>query len=305
MKVRLIGAGAVGAPLALQLRDRCDLALIAEGERLGRLRKGIVINGKTELFEVEGPGEASAADLLIIAVKNFSLEDALPLVDRFVGDSTVILPLLNGIDAEDELCARYGEEKVLSAFMTDLSSSHEGDAVVCFRKGTVFLGERSNVLSQRLSAITRLFDEAGVRWEIPLDMKRRKWWKLMVNSCFSTLSAVLSANYDGISRNGYLKRCARLVAREVVDVANSEGVPLDQDDVESMIERFSLLTGKGKTSMLEDTEQGLETENEWLLGAVIRRAKKHGMKLPYSEFLYLLLEARRKVTIEDRRIDDI
>ena len=296
MKVRIIGAGAVGAVVGWKLYKHADLAFIVDEERKERYSGGLAVNGEVIDFRFLTPSEADTADLLIFAVKNFSLEDAADEASPFVGENTVILSLLNGIEAEEKLSERFGAEKVLYGFITDLSSVHDGTETTCFSGGgNIVFSEKDNTRSVRVEEIATLFDEAGQRYTIPENIMHEKWWKFMLNTCFNTLSAILIADYAAISSNSDFIRAVRLEAREVQTVAKKEGVIITQDDIEEMIRRVTALQDHGKTSMLQDVLSHRETENRYFAGAVSRLGKKHSVETPISDFLSILLEAKRRV----------
>lgn len=296
MKVRIIGAGAVGAVVGWKLYKYVDLAFIVDEERKERYSGGLAVNGEVIDFRFLTPAEADTADLLIFAVKNFSLEDAADEASPFVGENTVILSLLNGIEAEEKLSERFGAEKVLYGFITDLSSVHDGTETTCFSGGgNIVFSEKDNTRSARVEEIAALFDEAGQRYTIPENIMHEKWWKFMLNTCFNTLSAILFADYAAISSNSDFIRAVRLEAREVQTVAKKEGVIITQDDIEEMIRRVTALQDHGKTSMLQDVLSHRETENRYFAGAVSRLGKKHSVETPISDFLSILLEAKRRV----------
>lgn len=296
MKVRIIGAGAVGAVVGWKLYKHADLAFIVDEERKERYSGGLAVNGEVIDFRFLTPSEADTADFLIFAVKNFSLEDAADEASPFVGENTVILSLLNGIEAEEKLSERFGAEKVLYGFITDLSSVHDGTETTCFSGGgNIVFSEKDNTRSARVEEIAALFDEAGQRYTIPENIMHEKWWKFMLNTCFNTLSAILIADYAAISSNSDFIRAVRLEAREVQTVAKKEGVIITQDDIEEMIRRVTALQDHGKTSMLQDVLSHRETENRYFAGAVSRLGKKHSVETPISDFLSILLEAKRRV----------
>ena len=294
MNVRIIGAGAVGSVVAWKLYRHADMAFIVDEERSRRYADGLIVNGERIRFSLLTPSQADRADLLIFAVKNFQLDNAMDEAAPFIGDSTVILPLLNGIEAEAVLSERFGAEKVLYGFITDLSSTHSGVETICFSKGgNIIFGERNNVVSERVRDITRLFDEAGQKYSVPDDILHEKWWKFMLNTCFNTISAILEADYAAISSNGPFIRAVRLIAREVQRVGAAEGVTISQEDIEEMIRRVTALRDHGKTSMLQDVLAGRETENRYFAGAVSRLGKLHSIPTPLSDFMAIMLEAKR------------
>ena len=295
MKVRIIGAGAVGAVVADKLVRVTDTAFIVDEDRKERYKEGLLINGERVAFNLILPSAADKADLLIFAVKNMQLEDAIEEARPFVYENTVVMSLLNGIEAEEKLEEAYGKEKVLYAFITDLSSVHNGIETTCFSGGgTIVYGEKDNTRTKRVMDIAALFDKAGQRYVIPDDILHEKWWKFMLNTCFNTLSAILEADYAAISENTDFIRAVRVIAREVQNVAKAEGIELKQEDTEEIIKRVTSLRDHGKTSMLQDVLAGRETENRYFAGAVSRLGRKHSIPTPISDFIAILLEAKRK-----------
>src|SRR5690606_41117330 len=67
--------------------------------------------------------KAPAADLIIVAVKEYQLAAALLLIEPFVGPDTFFLSLLNGISSEVAIGKAYGAERV-DRKSTRLNSSH-------------------------------------------------------------------------------------------------------------------------------------------------------------------------------------
>lgn len=297
MVVRIVGLGSVGMSVSDRLKEHSDFKAIVDGDRRERyLRDGLFYNGKKiDIPLITPETDDEKADLIIIATKNFDLDAALEEAKPFVKDDTVFLSLLNGIEAEDRIMTVFGEDKVLCSFIRSLSANHDGNSTYCFSPGTIVFGEKDNSLSDRVLKIKELFDISGQPYVIPSDILHEKWWKFMLNTAFNTLSAILDANYYQICDNEELFRASRMVMREVVEVAKSEGVILTQRDIESVIETMRGLKDQGKTSMLQDVIANRDTENRYFAGSISRLGKKHSIPTPYSDFIYLLLEAKRNV----------
>lgn len=296
MKTFIIGAGAVGLTVASALEKIGEVNIICDGERAERYSKGLFFNGQKMGVRLSSPTSGDKADLLIVAVKNFQLSDAIEDIRGYVKEDTVILPLLNGIDAERILSDAFGEDKVLYGFITDLSANHEGNTTICFSNGgTIVFGEKDNQFSPRVENICHLFDEAGLRYLVPENILHEKWWKFCLNVCFNTLTAILGADYSQVHDNREIIRAFRLMAKEVQQVAEKEGVNLCQEDIEEILRRFTRLDDHGKTSMLQDVEAGRNTENQFFTGTISRLGHYHEIRTPYCDFAGILLEAKRHV----------
>ena len=85
-RVAVIGAGAMGAFFATKFFDAEEFSasLVAKGHRYDRLKShGLVVNGKAYSIPVIHPDEANLpADLIIVALKNHHLPDAVPAIER-------------------------------------------------------------------------------------------------------------------------------------------------------------------------------------------------------------------------------
>lgn len=294
MKVRLVGAGAVGAVVGYRLAGVCDFGLIVDAGRYERYQANpLKVNGDDPRFLLYRPSEAEEVDLVIFATKNFQLSDAMEEAAPFIGDHTVILSLLNGIESEKRLEERFGEGKCLYGFITNLSSNHNGSEITCFSQegGRIVLGERDNTRSSRLYQVTSLFERAGITFVVPEDILHEQWWKFMLNCCFNSLSAILLTTYSQMYDNAALMRAVRMLASEVLLVSRSEGVVLGQDDIEHMITLMTGLNDEGKTSMLQDMEAHRQTENRYFCGSVVALGNAHDIPTPIADFVYQLVEA--------------
>ena len=102
--VAVLGAGAVGSYVIWGLSEKKDISLsvIAKGERAERLKaEGCLINGKTYHPEVLTPEEAKGVDLLVVSLKYGALAGALDDIREAVGENTIVMSLMNGVDSEE------------------------------------------------------------------------------------------------------------------------------------------------------------------------------------------------------------
>ena len=294
--VVIVGAGAVGASLAAQLVD-CDANRVffaAGGERLARLQEApLYVNG--ELLDVGVLPIDSAAvdvDLLILTVKAPQLAGALVEIERLVGEGTTILSLLNGIESEAEIAAVYGWKRTLYGFVVGIDATRSGRQVRALSRGRFVFGQEKNkVVSKRAAGVGKIFERAGVAYDIPADMMRQLWWKFMVNVGINPLSAILRAPY-GVFQDCD-EACALMEAsmEEVLPLARAEGVKLDHDDVASWQMTLMGLDPTGKTSMLQDVEARRETEVDIFCGAVSRLGRKHGIATPLNDTMGQMIRA--------------
>lgn len=291
----LIGAGAVGAVYASKFytMDKNCISLVAKGERYGRLReKGLFVNKRHYLLNVIRPEENTPpSDLIIVAVKHHHLEEAIRDISNRVGDDTLILSAMNGIESEEQISAAYGREKVLLAVAVGIDAVRQENRITFSQQGKLFFGEARNPnLTERVKGVQYLLDQAGISYEIPNDMIRILWWKFMINVGLNQVSAILGAPYSVFQRSQVAKELIESAMMEVITVAKPAGVNLSEEDIQDFYSFLPSLSLDGKTSMLQDVEAKRKTEVEMFAGKVIELGKKYGIPTPVNQILYKLIK---------------
>jgi len=301
--VAILGAGAVGAYFARSFFDASDFStvLIAKGERFERLTEnGIVINGKPYKFPVLDPEKASSpVDLIIVALKHHHLEDALKGLDKLIGDSTIILSVMNGLDSENYIGSLYGMDKVLYGISLAIDSVREGNQVNYISPGTHYFGEMTNAeFTPRVLRVKDAFERAGIAYKIPLDMIRFMWWKFMINVGVNQASAVMRAPYAVMQGSQSAQALMEALMREVIALAEAVGVDLTSHDIEEWYPALNSLSPQGKTSMLQDMEAGRKTEGDIFGGKVVELGQLHGIATPVNQTIVQIIDVLEQGAIQ-------
>jgi len=293
--ISVVGAGAMGAFYASKFADMegVTASLHAGGDRYKRLKEaGITVNGIRYELPVITPDDATApADVIIVAVKNQHLGDAIGEMNNIVGENTAIISVMNGIDSEEQIGAVHGIEKMLYAVAVGIDAVRERDAVTYTTQGTLYFGEADNrVLSDRVRAIQALLDRAGIVYETPEDMIRILWWKFMINVGINQTSAVLRAPYGVFQSLQEARELMDAAMREVTAVAARADIHINDDDVENWYSFLAQLSPEGKTSMFQDVEARRKTEVEMFAGKMIELGKRYGVPTPVNHTLFRIIK---------------
>ncbi len=298
-RISIIGAGAMGAAYAsmfYEMDPHC-ISFIANGERAAHLKaEGLTVNGRTYFLPViRREDKVPPSDLVMVAVKNHHLPEALHDMKTVVGESTLFLSVMNGIESEEQIGAVYGAEKVLYAVAVGIDAMREGNTVSYSRKGKLYFGEASNLsLTPRVRALHSLFERAGIASQIPEDMIRTLWWKFMINVGINQASAVLRAPYGIFQSLAEARELMESAMLEVISVAKHAGVNLIERDIEDWHGFLSTLAPTGKTSMLQDIEAHRKMELEIFAGKVISLGKHHNIPTPVNETLFRILRVEEQ-----------
>lgn len=297
-QVAVIGAGAMGAMYAAHFAAAgFDVALVARGERADRLRAGLTVNGQpllVEVIDVDQPGPHPIADLMIFAVKDRHLPQALSEAAPLVGPETIMLSVINGLDSEEQIAARFGDERVLLCVALGMDAERAGHEIRYRQAGRLVFGEATNPdpPSEQVRRVQQALDRAELAWQTPADMRHQLWWKFMVNTGINQASAVLRAGYGAFQPEGDARDLMNALINEVLLVANAEGVALGSADVAAWYRVLDSMPADGWTSMRQDVDAGRQTEVESFAGRVVALGVKHQIETPYNQVMLWLLRPK-------------
>jgi len=288
--ISIVGAGAMGSFYVSKFSDMdaSSVSVIAGGKRSDRLKaEGIVVNGKQYMVPVVRPEDKTTpADLIIVAVKNHHLPEAIRDMAPRVGSSTIIISVMNGIDSEEQIGAVYGMDKMLYAVAVGIDALRNGNAMTYTTQGKLFFGEADNrILSDRVKRVQELFNRAEIIYETPEDMIRILWWKFMINVGINQTSAVLRAPYGIFQTSRDAQELMDSAMREVTAIAAAAEIDITDDDINHWYGFLSQLSPEGKTSMLQDVEAKRKTEVEMFAGKMMELGKRYGIPTPVNETL--------------------
>jgi 2-dehydropantoate 2-reductase len=291
-KVTLIGLGAMGSFFAPKLDaylGRGNFRVLAGGERRKKIEsQGITVNGVSHRFAVIPPEtEGDPADLVIMAVKYYDLDQAIRDIKNQVGPGTQILCVLNGVGNEERVAAAYGWEHVLYSFMRVSIVMEDGVTDYDPESGLVHFGEAKNEEpSERVLHIEELFEACGIKYTIDPDMIRGIWFKFMCNVGENMTSALLGVPFGAYHVSDHANAIRRRAMQEVILIANRLGIDLSQEDADRQEKALLKLPFVNKPSTQADLEKGRATEVDMFAGEVLRLGQELGIETPVNWMYY-------------------
>lgn len=296
VSVVVVGAGAIGASIAVRLMEAGKQVVIsANGERKARyLKQGFVVNGRQYFLPVKDKYEADPADLVIIAVKNYSLEEAIEEMRPYVSVNTIILSLLNGIDAVPRLRREFGEDSVPYAMILGIDALREENRVQYLAKGRIFCGfekEKVEKNAPTLAVLEEFFGTSDIAFVVPEDIVKEIWFKFMINVGLNQWSALIRAPYRLFQDSPHGQELLSKTMIEVISLSKRYGGNLEETDIDRAIAVLKTLAPQGKTSMLQDVEARRQTEVDAFAGAMKRLAKAADLDVPINAILYDAIRA--------------
>jgi 2-dehydropantoate 2-reductase len=298
MRIAIFGSGGVGGYFgALLAQANHDVAFIARGEHLTAMReRGLQVkspHGDFRLKQVnatDDPGEIGPVDYLIVAVKHYQLDDAIAQMKPLIEAHTVIVPLLNGIDAHEILLASLGSASVVGG-LCSVSSLIEAPGVIRQESQLrrIVVGELDRHPGPRLARIVDAWRQCGVDVIHSSNIHKDIWTKFLFIASFGGVSSLARGNAGEILRVPETRSLLFEAMGEIEALAHARGVLLASDAVERAMRFLEGFEPTTTSSMQRDVASGRPFELEAFSGTIVRLAEEYHLAAPVHRAIYALL----------------
>lgn len=309
MRAAIYGAGSLGTILGAYIsRKGGKIELInrnkAHVEALQT--KGATVCGTvnfTQKVEAYTPAEMSGTyDIIFLMTKQLDNASVVTMLKGFLAEDGVIVTLQNGIP-ELLISEIVGEERTLGCTVA-WGATMQGP-------GVCELTSEPDSLSFALGTLNgkpaNHFDDVKALLEMmgSVDVEENfiggRWSKLLINSAFSGMSAVLGCTFGEAAKDKTSRKIVQALIKECIDVCAKGGIkiePIQGKDVVKLldysnpvkkaisffiipiaIKKHALL----KASMLQDIEKGKKTEVDAINGVVCAFGRKVGCPTPMND----------------------
>jgi 2-dehydropantoate 2-reductase len=329
VQVLIIGGGGVGtmAAYALETGGKASVTMvlrsnfaavqqngftidsIQHGHDIKNWRPSHLINSVPDVKDSNTP----AYDYIIAATKN--VPDVKPTVVDIIEPAvtpgkTTILLLQNGLNIEKPFLQKFPDNTVLSgvSLISATETSHgvirHDDTDDC--KVGLFPNPATQLTTTVAETSTRTLIEAHnasgkVTWSYDPDVSFTRWRKLLYNSSFNSVSALLSGLDTPWMRMSefVIDDLILPIMYEIRSVAKAAGVVLP-DGIEQKIVRTDPTNTGFVPSMGQDAAKGNFMEVEVIVGEPMREGRRLRVPVPKLEAMYGLLKAKQLMVMERR-----
>jgi 2-dehydropantoate 2-reductase len=297
MKIAVFGAGALGGFVGARLAAAgLDVVLIARGKHLAAIRRhGLQIDGPggntttQPLAATDKPDTVGVVDAVVVTVKTWQLDQATAAMEPLVGSKSVVLPLLNGVEAPSQLAAAFGERRVLGGLAKIICALSAPGRIRHVGSEFIALGELDNRPSARVEHLQHLLAGAGFSVEIPADIQAAMWAKFLLVVSWGGVGAVARMPIGVLRSLPQTRRLLEQAMTEIFNLAQARGVELPRDSVAAALAFADSLPPDSTTSMQRDVAAGLPSEIDAWNGAVVRMAAEIDRSAPLHTFIYSAL----------------
>ena len=315
MKTVIIGAGAIGGCLGGWLSQKHEeVYLLDQGDVARNLKeKGVTMYHQGEedkkthvpVKVIDSLSEAADADVVAIAVKNYSLEGVAKSVKEQMTGDPLVIGLQNGIENQSLLPTYFS--RVVYAIIEFNAWIDEPGVVGYQEKGPFVLGTRENEMQDELKMLQ---DYMGIAVETVItDRIRDAAYCKMVINLTNSFTTLVGFKYREISSMPLFKKVLSNSMYEGVQIIKAEGVKeFSAGDMPS----WGKITASAKlpdfitmgifkknldkmvlSSMAQDILQRRSgiSELDSLVGHFVALADKHKLPAPYNRTVYSLCKS--------------
>ena len=315
MRIAIYGAGSLGTVLGAFLsRDGLDVELITHNERhvRGLNENGARIIGTlTMTVPVKAilPEQMSGVyDLIFLMTKQTDNASVVKNLMNFLTEDGVICTFQNGLP-EHLISGIVGEKRTYGCTVA-WAATLIGDGVceltsdpnnLSFNLGS--LGDsNSDVVNQIKSVLEHMGPVT-----IETNFIGARWSKLLTNSAFSAMSAILGCTIGEAAGNRESRSYVQRLIKECIDVTKAAGIhmePLQGKDPVKLFDYDNIIKEKisnliiplairkhklAKPSLLQDLEKGKRTEIDSINGVVCEFGRKYNVPTPCNDLVVSII----------------
>lgn len=295
--IQILGGGAVGAPLAVFLKNAGHPVILLrcrEGVFRPRMSRidvractGVI---SAEVEERPFSGEIDPQGCLVVAAKAYANESIAQQLEARAFKGPVVL-LQNGLGVERPFLDA-GFQRLLRGviYLTSEQSGEREYTLRIPRKSLVGVVAGPEVLARDAAAI---LSSPEIIFEAEPDIQRAVWRKATVNAVFNSICTVLEEDNGLFHRNPMAMELAGGIVGECVGLARALGIRLEKDDVLDDLARISGSSSQF-ISTLQDVRAARPTEMEFLNHAFTRMARSldPAIALPLTTCLGNLVQVK-------------
>ena len=305
--ILIVGAGAIGSFYGAILKKAgCPVSTVLRSEYDVVKEQGIRISSplgdlsyRPDYVYRDGETPEEYPDYLILCVKVLPGVDRVALVKPWVGPSTRLVLIENGLDIERELADAHPDHPLISCLAFIAASRTEPGVVEHKAYGKLVMGRYPEGIDDNCRELSALFQTGGIGIDLTEQVVGERWRKCLWNTPFNPLSVIANgADTRTILDTEGGEALIRAMIREVMAVAEAEGYPMDEKLIDLNIEGTRKMPPY-KNSMALDYLNGRAIERDAVLGNVVTIAERHGIPVPHLNTVLVTLRMRAKLAGED------
>jgi 2-dehydropantoate 2-reductase len=298
MRVLCLGAGAVGGYFGGRLAEAgIDVTFLVRPARAAKMKGRLRIEscyGDADLHVQTATRDDACGpyDYVIVTCKAYDLDSAIETLAPFVDETTVVLPLLNGVAHMDVLNARFGKARVLGG-VAKIAATLTPDGTIKHLNDWRFVtfGEQSGDMTPRVEALKSAFDKTSVVAKAVPNIMQMMWEKIVHLTTVAGATCLMRASVGEIARTDYGSAFMIELLEKNAEISTREGYPLSDAFMDEYRTLFRDKTSAYTASMLRDILRNGPIEGDHVVGFMLRKAEEHGIDPTLYKLIFIHLQA--------------
>jgi 2-dehydropantoate 2-reductase len=242
------------------------------------------------------PGEdCPAIDFLVCAVKSYDLEESMEQFRSCVSDQTIILPLLNGIDAEEKVRQIFPRNEIWNGCVYIVSRLTSPGVIT--ETGNIHRLHFGGADTEKTQLLYRILKQAHDDVFLHENIRDILWEKFIFISPLASLTSYLDVCIGKILEHHANRQQLMHLLEEICAVARAENIPLPEDIVSTTLAKMGKLPYDTTSSMHSDFQKRSPTEYRSLTAHIVKMADKHAIEVPVYAKILEGLEIRSRFSI--------
>lgn len=310
MRILVLGAGGVGGFFGGRLVEKGeDVTFLVRSKRKKQLEeRGLVIRSVNGDFSfqpklITKEDQTAPFDVILFSTKSYHLNEAIQDLKPFVGESTVIIPLLNGIAHVSLLQKEFGEEKVIGGLcFIETTLNNQGEIVQTSAANRLMFGEMKSQDSERIKHISKAF--AGTKFSFILseNITQDMWHKYLFITVMSGVTTLMRAPIGPIRESEGGRDFIQNLFEECMEIMRCVGAPIKDNIVQEHMKIIDKISYNMKSSMQRDMEKGSSIEAKHLQGYLLDVAEQFSIEAPLLGAVYQNLKVYEEMTFNKSAI---
>jgi len=329
-KILFVGPGAVGASVAAWVAESYGpVWIMGRGEGEAALRTGGITTYQfaapqqtrrtVHVQTIDDPSRLADADIVVLAVKNYSLEAAAGQLRQTLGDRPLVVSLANGVDNQ-RILPKFFSRVIYG--VVGYNARRDAPGVVGYqRKGPLLIGTPDNTLGSELGLVQAILAR-GCPTHIVGRLQDAVHTKIVINLT-NALDALVGRGWRPLSDPAVYQDLLSHTLLEGVRIVRAAGYReyrIPGIPSFALLRLFAFLPGwmlrpiftrrlqaMEMSSMTQDValHGAHDTELESITGYMVGLAHEHGVSAPYNRAIYRLGRQLFHPGFEPLRCEDV
>ncbi len=300
-RILVIGTGGVGGYFGGKMAQKgFDVTFVARGKHLQAIQeKGLKVNSIKKSFHlpqvkvIDSLSQASKFDVVWVCTKSPQVEEVAQQLPSILHEKTIVVPLLNGISAENQLAKYIPKQNIVHGLVKIFSKIEDYGVIQHFGyEPTMAFGNYFHDNQSFLDRLETIIKNSDITYNRSEDILSEKWQKFIF-ICSGGLTTLARATYGELRENKETRKLLEDLLQEITDLGKTNQVNLPHDLVQKTMHMIDAFPYEATSSMQRDFYENKPSEIDFLNGMVVQVASELKVSVPVNHFIYSCLKIQQ------------